>query len=106
MSVSSEPGAGGEITIRSNPLVTVALLAATFVVWAFLIFPVVWIVIGSFRTSETMFSSSVLHFTLEHYVTIFEAGFGHFILNSLFICLVAVFISTIVSVMASRSAST
>ena len=101
MSAMSGTETGGDITIRSNPLVTVLLLAVTFAVWAFLIFPVVWIVIGSFRTSETMFSSSVRHFTWEHYVTIFEAGFGRFIFHSLFICLVAVVISTIVSVMAA-----
>ena len=98
---SSQPAPGAEISIRANPLVTTVLLAVTFVVWAFLVFPVIWIVFGSFRTSETMFSRSVLRFTLEHYETIFRAGFGRFIFNSLFICLVAVVISTFVSVIAS-----
>lgn len=100
--IKTDPAvADGDTSIRSNPLVTVVLLAITFVVWAFLIFPVIWIVVGSFRTSETMFASSVFEFTFEHYQTIFRAGFGRFILNSLFICLVAVVISTFVSVIAS-----
>lgn len=90
-----------ETSIRSNPLVTIVLLALTFIVWAFLIFPVVWIVFGSFRTNATIFSDSIVTFTLEHYVTIFRAGFGRFIFNSLFICLVAVVISTFISVIAS-----
>lgn len=99
--ISDPSAAGGDTSIRNNPLVTVVLLAITFVVWAFLIFPVVWIVFGSFRTNETMFSSSVVQFTLEHYETIFRAGFGRFIFNSLFICIIAVIISTFVSVIAS-----
>lgn len=90
-----------DTSIRTNPLVSVILIAITLVVWAFLAFPVIWILIGSFRTSETMFSSSIFEFTLEHYQTIFRAGFGRFIFNSLFICLVAVVISTFVSVIAS-----
>jgi ABC-type glycerol-3-phosphate transport system permease component len=104
MSVSqtvNQADQGGEISIRSNPLVTIVLLALTFIVWAFLVFPVAWIILGSFRTNATMFSDSVITFTLEHYVTIFEAGFARFIFNSLFICLVAVVISTFVSVIAS-----
>jgi len=100
--IASEPtDAAGEISIRNNPFVTVVLLAITFLVWVFLIFPVAWIVVGSFRTSETMFSTSILQFTFEHYKTIFRAGFGRFIFNSLFICLVAVIISTFISVIAS-----
>jgi len=90
-----------ETSIRTNPLVTALLISITLVVWAFLSFPVVWIVVGSFRTSETLFSTSILEFTLKHYETIFRAGFGRFIVNSLFICIVAVVISTFVSLIAS-----
>ncbi|MCP4385339.1 MAG: carbohydrate ABC transporter permease [Hyphomicrobiales bacterium] len=104
-SISDPPNPSGaanaDTSIRNNPLVTVLLLTITFVVWALLIFPVIWIVFGSFRTNETMFSSSVVQFTLEHYETIFAAGFGRFIFNSLFICIIAVIISTFVSVIAS-----
>lgn len=94
-------GPDAEIAIRRNPLIDVLILAVTFVVWAFLIFPAMWIFLGSFKTNATMFSATVFTFTLENYVTIFRAGFGRFIFNSLFICLVSVVISTFVSVIAS-----
>ena len=90
-----------EITFRRNPLIDVLVLAVTFIVWIFLIFPAVWIFIGSFKTKETMFAATTFSFTLENYQTIFRAGFGRFIFNSLFICLVAVVISTFISVIAS-----
>ena len=90
-----------EITFRHNPFVDVLLLATLFLVWVFLIFPAVWIFIGSFKSNETIFSATTFSFTLENYQTIFRAGFGRFIFNSLFICLVAVVISTFVSVIAS-----
>ena len=94
-------GLDAEIAIRRNPLIDVLILAVTFVVWAFLIFPAIWIFVGSFKTNATMFSATVFTFTLENYATIFRAGFGRFIFNSLFICLVSVVISTFVSVIAS-----
>jgi len=90
-----------EITIRRNPIAEGLILAVTLVVWAFLLFPAIWIFVGSFKTNETMFSATAFTFTLENYATIFKVGFGRFIFNSLFICLVAVAISTFVSVIAS-----
>ncbi len=101
MSHAEAAGAPAEITFRRNPLVDVVLLAVLFAVWVFLIFPAAWIFIGSFKTNETMFAATSFSFTLENYQTIFRAGFGRFIFNSLFICLVAVTISTFVSVIAS-----
>ena len=88
------------VAIRRNPLAEAMVLAMTLVVWAFLIFPAVWIFVGSFKTNETMFAATAFTFTLENYATIFRVGFGRFIFNSLFICLVAVAISTFVSVIA------
>ena len=90
-----------EVTFRRNPLIDMLLLAALFIVWIFLIFPAVWIFIGSFKTNETIFAATTFSFTLKNYQTIFRAGFGRFIFNSLFICLVAVVISTFISVIAS-----
>ena len=96
------PGGDSEpVSIRRNPLAAAVILAVTFVVWTFLVFPAVWIFVGSFKTNETMFSATAFNFTLENYATIFRVGFGRFIFNSLFICLVAVVISTFVSVIAS-----
>ena len=96
------PGGNSEpVSIRRNPLAAAVILAVTFVVWTFLVFPAVWIFVGSFKTNETMFSATAFTFTLDNYATIFRVGFGRFIFNSLFICLVAVVISTFVSVIAS-----
>ncbi|MGP1395439.1 MAG: carbohydrate ABC transporter permease [Inquilinaceae bacterium] len=95
------PPGTAEITFRRNPLIDVVVLGLTFTVWAFLIFPAVWIFLGSFKTNATMFSATSFTFTLEHYETIFRAGFARFIFNSLFICLIAVAISTFISVIAS-----
>ena len=92
-----------EITFRRNPLIDALVLALLFIVWIFLIFPAVWIFVGSFKTNETMFAATTFSFTLTNYQTIFRAGFGRFIFNSLFICLVAVVISTFVSVIVRRS---
>ena len=91
----------GSVSIRRNPLAAPLVLAATFVVWTFLAFPAAWIFVGSFKTNETMFSATSFTFTLENYVTIIRSGFGRFLLNSLYICLVAVAISTFVSVIAA-----
>ena len=105
MNSAENTGPGGpgarSVSIRRNPLVAPLILAATLVVWAFLVFPAVWIFVGSFKTNETMFSATSFTFTLENYATIFRIGFGRFIFNSLYICLVAVVISTFVSVIAS-----
>lgn len=95
------PPGTAEITFRRNPLIDVLVLGLTFAVWAFLIFPAVWIFLGSFKTNATMFSATSFTFTLEHYQTIFRAGFARFIFNSLFICLIAVVISTFISVIAA-----
>ena len=91
----------GPVSIRRNRLAAPLLLAVTFVVWTFLVVPAVWIFVGSFKTNETMFSATSFTFTLENYATIFRVGFGRFIFNSLYICLIAVVISTFVSVIAS-----
>ena len=105
MRATENTGPGGpdarSVSIRRNPLAAPLILAATLVVWAFLVFPAVWIFVGSFKTNETMFSATSFTFTLENYATIFRIGFGRFIFNSLYICLVAVVISTFVSVIAS-----
>jgi len=92
---------GAGIAYRRNPLIDALILALLFVVWVFLIFPAVWIFVGSFKTNETIFSATTFSFTWKNYQTIFRAGFGRFIFNSLFICLVAVAISTFISIIAS-----
>ena len=89
------------VSIRRNPFAAPLVLATTFVVWTFLVFPAAWIFVGSFKTNETMFSATTFTFTLENYATIIRSGFGRFLFNSLYICLVAVAISTFVSVIAA-----
>ena len=89
------------LTRRRNLLIDTLLLSLTFLVWVFLIFPALWVFIGSFKTNSTIFSTSSFTFTFENYTNIFQIGFGRFIINSLFICLVAVGISTFISVIAA-----
>lgn len=82
-----------------------AIVALTLLLLFFFVYPTAWIVVASFQTPETMFSSTEFHFTLENYVGLFQTGFARFILNSLFLCITAVVISTFVSVIAAYTFS-
>ena len=67
----------------------------------FLVYPTLWVFIASFKTQETLFSGEFADYTLDNYIELMESGFGVFIFNSLLICLIAVLISTFVSVIAA-----
>ena len=81
--------------------VLLATLAALFV----LVYPTAWVFIASFRTPETMFSATRWEFTFDNYVSVIKAGFGRNIFNSLYLCIVSVLISTVVSVHAAYAFS-
>ncbi len=78
-----------------------ASLLAAAAVFFFMIAPVAWIFIASFQTTATLFSDGPAEWTLENYRTIWKADFGTYILNSLFMCLVAVVIVTVIGVAAA-----
>jgi len=70
-----------------------------------LIYPTAWVIVASFKTSETMFAADRWEFTFKNYVGLMRAGFGRNILNSLLYCLVAVAISTVIAVNAAYAFS-
>lgn len=82
-----------------------ALVLLTLLVMVFLVYPTAWIIVASFKTPATMFSSTRFDFTLENYVALFQTGFARNILNSLYLCIGAVLISTFVSTIAAYTFS-
>lgn len=90
---------------RGNLLTEILILAIALVVLIFLIYPTVWVFFASFKTQETLFSGEFADYTLNNYTELFKSGFAWFILNSLFICSIAVLISTFVSVIAAYTFS-
>lgn len=83
--------------LRLSLLGELAVLAATFAILFFMVYPTAWVLLASVKTPETMFASGSWDFTLDNYRSLFAGGFGQGILNSLLLCLIAVLISTIVS---------
>jgi len=86
---------------RGNLLVEMLILLIAVVVLILLVYPTLWVFVASFKTQETLFSAEFAEYTLKNYIELFEYGFGVFIFNSLFICVVAVVISTFVAVVAA-----
>jgi ABC-type glycerol-3-phosphate transport system permease component len=86
---------------RGNLLTELAILLAALVALIFLVYPTLWVFIASFKTQETLFSGEFADYTFDNYIELMESGFGVFIFNSLLICLIAVLISTFVSVIAA-----
>ena len=76
---------------RSPSAVIVALILWGLTVFA--LYPLIWLIINSFKTSNEMFDQSwalpaVWH--LENYVTAWSYGLGHYVVNSLFVTGVSV----------------
>jgi ABC-type glycerol-3-phosphate transport system permease component len=86
---------------RGDLLTEIPILLAALVALIFLVYPTLWVFIASFKTQETLFSGEFADYTLDNYIRLMKSGFGVFIFNSLFICIVAVLISTFVSVIAA-----
>lgn len=82
-----------------------ALVLLTILVMVFLVYPTAWIIVASFKTPATMFSSTRFELTLQNYVDLFRTGFARNILNSLYLCIGAVLISTFVSTIAAYTFS-
>jgi ABC-type glycerol-3-phosphate transport system permease component len=77
----------------------VALLLAVVTLFV-LVYPAVYVLVGSFRPNGGLLSATET-LTLRNYVRIFQAGFGRFIFNSLVICVAATVASTVLSIMAA-----
>jgi ABC-type glycerol-3-phosphate transport system permease component len=82
-----------------------AIIAATLLILAFLVYPTAWVLMASFRTPETMFASGGWKFTLDNYRKLLASEFAGAILNSLLLCLASVIVSTFVSVIAAYAFS-
>ena len=83
--------------LRLSLLGELAVLAATFAILLFMVYPTAWVLLASVKTPETMFASGSWEFTLDNYRSLFAGGFGQGIVNSMLLCLAAVLVSTIVS---------
>ena len=83
----------------------IAILLVAFIVFLIIIYPTVWIFIASFKTEDTLFSNDHSIYTLDNYFELFESGFGLFIFNSFYICLVSVLITIFSSVIAAYAFS-
>lgn len=77
----------------------VALLLAVVTLFV-LVYPAVYVLVGSFRPNGGLLSATET-LTLRNYVRIFQAGFGRFIFNSLVICVAATVASTVLSITAA-----
>ena len=77
------------------------LVALTLLTLVFLIYPTLWVILASFQTPGTMFSSSIFSFTLANYAGLLKTGFARNIFNSLYLCITSVLVSTFVSVLAA-----
>jgi ABC-type glycerol-3-phosphate transport system permease component len=83
-------------------LVGVAILGITTLF--ILVYPVVYIVIGSVRPGGGLLSQTDT-VTFDNYIKVFQSGFGRFIINSLIICVAATLISTVLAIMAAYAFS-
>lgn len=86
--------------LGSRPAETVAVVTGTLLVLIFLVYPAIFILYGSFRPAGGILGGGG-GFTVENYVSLFESGFGVYLVNSLIICVTATVVATIVSVSAA-----
>ena len=79
----------------------IIILSIALLVFIVIVYPTVWVYIASFKSNETLFSNEHSDYTIDNYIELFESGFGLYILNSFYICLVSVVITIFVSVIAA-----
>jgi ABC-type glycerol-3-phosphate transport system permease component len=77
------------------------LVALTLLLLFVMVYPTLWIMVASFRTPATIFTPGAIDFTLANYRDLFASGFARFIFNSLYLCVLAVLLSTFVSLLAA-----
>ena len=99
----------GGIPLRQSardlgPLATAAAAALAIITLLVLVYPTVYVLIGSFKPGGGLLSQAGA-FTFENYLKIFRSGFSRFILNSLVICATATLVSTLLSTMATYAFS-
>jgi ABC-type glycerol-3-phosphate transport system permease component len=87
-----------------SPYALVGAAALALLTLILLVYPAIYILIGSFRPGGGLLSQTG-SFTLDNYVKIFRSGFGRFIINSLVICVAATLVSTVLSIMSAYAFS-
>jgi ABC-type glycerol-3-phosphate transport system permease component len=75
------------------------VLVATLLVLFVLVYPAIYVLLGSLRSGGGFFGATPL--TFENYVSLFETGFLRLLVNSAVICVTATLLSTFVSVCAA-----
>ncbi|MGI6671638.1 MAG: carbohydrate ABC transporter permease [Christensenellales bacterium] len=83
------------------PSLSMSVLA--LLVGALMVFPVIWLLLSSFKLPEELFSYPLRVFsrapTLEHYQRVLDNGFLNYVKNSLVLAVVATSITLIISAM-------
>ena len=79
----------------------IIILSIALLVFIIIVYPTVWVFIASFKSNETLFSNEHSDYTLSNYIELLESGFGLYIINSFYICLVSVVITIFISVIAA-----
>jgi alpha-1,4-digalacturonate transport system permease protein len=86
-----------------NTIQTVLITALGAIVALIMIFPIVWLLMSSFKPSTELFAYP-LHFlpkkfTIDAYVAVIGSGFFNYVKNSLFLAVVSTAITVIISAM-------
>ena len=79
----------------------IIVLLTALTLFIVILYPTLWVFIASFKSEETIFSNEYASYTFDNYIELFESGFGLFIYNSFYICLISVIITIFASVMAA-----
>ncbi|MDO5415663.1 MAG: carbohydrate ABC transporter permease [Lachnospiraceae bacterium] len=87
-----------------NKTITTILLTAIGIVTAFvMVFPIVWLLMSSFKDSTELFAYPLhflpAHFSLDSYKGVIESGFFQYVKNSLFLAVVGTVITLVISAM-------
>lgn len=82
---------------------SIVLSSISIISGLLIVFPVIWLVLSSFKPSSELFSYP-LHlfpkdFTLEHYKNVIDGGFFTYIYNSFFLAIVGTLITLVISSM-------
>lgn len=82
---------------------SITLTAFSMVCGVLIVFPIIWLVLSSFKPSSELFSFPLSlfpkNFTMEHYESVLKGGFMKYIYNSFFLAVVGTLITLTISSM-------
>jgi ABC-type glycerol-3-phosphate transport system permease component len=82
-----------------KPLEAFLILLGTLLVLFVLVYPMVYICVGSFQPGGGLFGATT--FTWDNYIKLFQTGFARLLINSAVICIIATAIATAASISAA-----